>query len=258
MNLLTNKQKVAVLGAFLYTFIIGVGMFTSFHINGVVYGEPNMVDTLWYFEIILSLLAIVITVKYFSWKEVGFTKMNKKQFLWFVPLFILLFGIWGGIFDFLLDNALTFGQVKLFSLVGFTTLLVGFSEELMYRGIVFRAFLNNTKSGKLKAVFISALGFSLLHSVNFLGGFPLESLILQLILTFISGILMALLLLRIKSIIPFIIYHWLWDFALIGIYVIGYFETLSEYSVFLEILLIAILLFLLLIEKKRKPEQDII
>ena len=254
MNLLTKKQKIAVLGAFLYTLIMSVAMYISFHINGVEYGEPNMVDTLWYFEIILSLFAIVITVRYFSWKEVGFDKINKKQILWIVPLFLLLILIWGGIFNFLLNNEASTEQIKLFSLVGFTTLLVGFSEELMYRGILFSAFLNNKKSGKIKAVFISALGFSLLHAINFLAGLPLGALIDQLIFTFIFGVLFALLKLRIKNIIPFIIYHWLWDFALIGAVVIGYYETFSDYSAFLEFILIVILLFLLLKEKRNIPK----
>ena len=255
MNLFTSKQKIAIFAAVLYTFVIGIGMYIIFHINGVGYGEPNMVNTLWYFEIILSLIAIVTTVKYFSWEEVGFAKIAVKQILWAAPIFILLILIWGGIFNFLLNNKISTEQIKLFSLVGFTTLLVGFSEELMYRGVLFSSFLNHKKSGKFKAVFISALGFSLLHAVNFLAGLPLQDLIYQLISTFIFGLLMALLKLKIKSIVPFIIYHWLWDFALIGAIVIGYYEMYSEYSFFLEIMLTVILLLSLILGKGNVLEE---
>jgi len=53
MNELTQKQKIGLLGFLLYTIIIGVGMYTSFHIYGNDYGSPKLVNTLWFFEIIL-------------------------------------------------------------------------------------------------------------------------------------------------------------------------------------------------------------
>ena len=249
MKSLTNKQKVAILGAVFYTLIMSVGMYTSFHINGVEYSSPHLVDTLWYFEIILSLFSIFITIKYFSWEQVGFTKINIKQSLWFVPLFLMIFLIWGGILEFLLSNPISIDNIKLFCLVGFTTLLVGFSEELMYRGILFKAFLGDKKTDKIKTVFFSAIGFSLLHSINFLAGLPIDEVLIQLVFTFIFGLLFALLKLRIKNIIPFIVFHWLWDFALIGAFVIDYYEGISEYSIFIEVFLSIILLFLLLVEK---------
>ncbi len=49
-----------------------------------------------------------------------------------------------------------------------TTMLVGISEELMFIGIVLRVFLE--KRSELVAVFVSSALFSLLHSVNILGG----------------------------------------------------------------------------------------
>ncbi|MCF6274487.1 MAG: CPBP family intramembrane metalloprotease, partial [Robiginitomaculum sp.] len=127
-------------------------------------------ETLWWVEILLSLLTLFITIKYFSWQEVGVVKLETKQLLWLMPLLLPLTVMWGGIFNFLYTNPMTPEHIKLFALVGFTTLLVGFSEELMYRGVVFSAFWQNKEVNRIKAVLIRALVFSLLHSAHIFAG----------------------------------------------------------------------------------------
>lgn len=213
MRNLTQKQKIALIASVIYTALIGAGMFTSFHINGIPYSSPRMPETLLWFEIVMTIFALLVAKKYFSWQELGFTKT--KNILWFAPMAIMGTIVVGNLGYFAITHADSFSaeQWQLFGVVAATTFLVGFSEELMYRGIVFSAFLQDSK---VKAVLVSAVIFSLLHAVNVFGGVTFGGMGLQLFMTFIAGLFFAFVRLKIENIVPLIIYHWLWDFTLIG------------------------------------------
>ncbi|MBS9774337.1 MAG: CPBP family intramembrane metalloprotease [Tenacibaculum sp.] len=214
MNNLTKKQKIALFGSVIYTALIGIGMYVSYHIRGIDYHNNKIMNTLWVSEVLMTLWTIFLTLKYFSWKEVGFVKVDKKQIWWFVPsLLIVSAMLLAGIYA-LFTNDLSSEQLQQISLIGFATFLVGFSEELMYRGIVFNAFFKT--HSKLKTILISAVAFSLLHSVNIFGGLTFYEMLGQLLMTFLFGLFSALIFMRIKSIIPLIFFHWLWDFWLMA------------------------------------------
>ncbi len=206
-------KKISYITAIVYTILIGMGMFTSFYINGISYNNPRMIETLLWFEIVMTIFAVVMGVKFFSSKELGFTKINKKQVLWFLPMAIVALIVIINTTYFLLNNNISSEQWVLFVKIAITTLLVGFSEELVYRGIVFATFI---KESKVKALFISAVTFSLLHSVNVFGGLELVGMLLQLVMTFLAGLFFGFVRMKIESIIPIMIFHWIWDFSLIG------------------------------------------
>ncbi|MBS9778747.1 MAG: CPBP family intramembrane metalloprotease [Campylobacteraceae bacterium] len=215
MKNLTQKQKIALISAVIYTVLIGIGMYTSLHVNGISYDSPRMPETLIWFEIIMSIFALFMAKKYFTWEELGFKKTNMKNILWFVPMAIMGVIVVWNLAYFTISNASSFSsqQWQLFTIVAMTTFLVGFSEELMYRGIIFSAFLQDSK---VKALLVSAVTFSLLHSVNVFAGVSFGGMGLQLFMTFIAGLFFAFVRLKIENIIPLMIYHWFWDFTLIG------------------------------------------
>ncbi|MCP4141977.1 MAG: CPBP family intramembrane metalloprotease [Chloroflexi bacterium] len=216
---MNSPNKIALIAAILYTAFIGFGMYYMKNINLTTYGKPEMVNTLWWVEIVLTAITLYVVIKFFSWKEVGFRKINLKQLGWLLPSFLLLALM---AYQFLLASASTPldpAQKKLLALLAFTTFLVGFSEEIMYRGIVLHAF--RAKQPILVAMLISAIAFSLLHAVNIFGGISLASVGGQLLLTFLFGFFFAPLMVKINNIWPLIIFHWLWDFILIGAPVVG-------------------------------------
>jgi membrane protease YdiL (CAAX protease family) len=79
----------------------------------------------------------------------------------------------------------------------------------MFRGVAFRGALNEVSPGK--AIVISSVLFSLLHSVNVLAFVPLDGMVEQLGLTFVFGLAMACYALRVNSLIPLMVFHALWD-----------------------------------------------
>ena len=212
MNNLSLK-KVSIITAIIYTALIAVSMYTAFHINGTSYDKPEMVNTLIWFEIIMTLFAVVMSVKFFSYHQLGFTKINKKNMVWLLPMAVVSVMILFNMASLITQAQITTQQWQLFAIVGITTLLIGVSEELVYRGVVFAAFF---KDSKVKALLVSAMMFSLLHSVNVLAGVDLTGMVIQMAMTFITGLFYGLVRLKIQCIIPLMIFHWLWDFYLIG------------------------------------------
>ncbi len=131
--------------------------------------------------------------------------------------------------------------------------MVGVSEELMFRGIVvLHGALKDTSV--IKSVIISAIVFSLLHSINVLGGNSLQEMIMQLGFTFVMGMFLGLIILKVNSLIPLIIFHWLWDFSLISSNIINsqnaIINILTGFHFYFEI--IAMLVLLVLVYRKSR------
>ncbi len=208
-----SLKNISYITAFIYTALIGAGMFTSFHFYGIPYTDIKIVNTLVWFEVVMTIFAVVMAFKYFSPKELGFTKINKKNIIWLLLIvfvgIILLFNV----ANFAITNSgnITFEQWKIFITAMIMTFLVGFSEELVYRGVVLATFL---KDSKVLALLVSAVIFSLLHAVNVLGGIDFLSMLVQLGLTFLGGLFFGIVRLKVESIIPLILFHFTWDFVL--------------------------------------------
>lgn len=201
-----NKSKLAVILAIIYTAIMGVGMYVMHYVQGYTYTEPEMTRSLIFTMIIITIFTLTVWFKFF--KPYGLEKIDKRGLKSFLP-FIIMIGI---LTILLIVNAKNLGNldVELILIIGTTVLLVGISEELMYRGILLNSFLE--KSSKIKAILLSSLFFSLLHLPNLLGGTQIAAQISQLINTFIMGLFFAVMAIKLKNIVPLMIYHGLWDF----------------------------------------------
>ena len=200
----TQLTRSALLAALGYIAIMAVGMATSGRLFGIHYGDPQMVRVLVFFEIALCAFAILVARRMFGRWHCGFHPIDWRGLVWLVPNFVLLAALFAAL---LRTGAVQPGGIALLVIV--TTILVGFSEELMFRGIVLRAALRELGMGR--AILISSAMFSLLHSVNVLAFVPLDGMVQQMALTFVFGLAMACYALRANSLIPVIAFHALWD-----------------------------------------------
>lgn len=238
-----NKKKIGILSAIGYIAIMAVAMFTIGHIYHLNYKNPEMVRVLVYFELVMILYSAYIYMKFF-----GGTAFRKLRI---TPTFIIFSLVILSTFIIYLATGDFKGHGSILPLVVITTLLVGVSEELMFRGIVLSAFLE--KENTVKAIIVSALLFALLHSVNILGGLPVKEMLIQLFSAFIYGVMTGCFRIRVKNIFPFMIYHFLWDMMLItSSFVdpaIGMFTLLVS---ILELVLAIILLISVAKENKKR------
>ena len=209
-----TKPLIGIAAASVYIAIMGAGMI-YLSTQGITYGSPDMFDPFWPILIVLNIVSIFFVMRFFGWRNAGFGKLDKTQLIWLLPLLMLLAYKWyvslGAMSAFPFDSP----KWSTFAFFGFVTLLVGTGEELAFRGILLHSFLGKHASRwrVALAMLVSAVGFALLHSVNYFGGEPLPNMLSQLVYTFRWGMLFAPLMLRLKNIIPLMVVHWLWDFV---------------------------------------------
>jgi len=252
----SSKPQIAVLAAVIYAVVMGVAMFYMKTFQGITYGAPEMMTVFWIVLVVLNLLNVFWVTRFFGWKTIGFRSLNRQQLVWFLPSIAVLIAMWVVCLSGFSQTSLSTAQWQLFALAGFTTLLVGLGEEMMYRGIVLHGFLT---TGRVRwAMFVSAIAFSLLHAVNVFGGVSLLGVPMQLIMTFLFGFFFAPLMLKFNNIVPLIIFHWLWDFVLFAAPLLGEQTTTAVNAIaFLNIPIEIIVGIVLWLQIKQVPEREI-
>ncbi|MBB3953009.1 CPBP family intramembrane glutamic endopeptidase [Aureimonas jatrophae] len=91
-------------------------------------------------------------------------------------------------------------------------LLVGFSEEVMFRGILFQAF--RASLSPWRAVLATSVLFGGAHLLNSVITGDLEVAAVQAVAASLSGVFFLALAVRTKSLWPAILFHAAWDFTL--------------------------------------------
>jgi uncharacterized protein len=142
-----------------------------------------------------------------GWHAAGFSLPVNWRRLWtFLPLLFLpvLVMVTSGL------KAAGAGQVILFAVL---TLMVGFAEEGLLRGVVLHALL---PIGVRRAVVLSSVFFGIGHLINILQGASPTATVVQMIYSILLGIGFAGVRLYIGSIWPVILAHALIDFIDFG------------------------------------------
>jgi membrane protease YdiL (CAAX protease family) len=147
----------------------------------------------------ISLILLFQIKKYGETEKYGLCKFkgNARQFLYFLPLIaISTTNLWGGF-------ALKFSPLET-ALYIISMLCVGFIEEVIFRGFLFKALC---KKSIKTAFIISSLTFGIGHIVNLLSGAELFSTLLQIAYATAIGFMYTVVFYKGKSLIPCIISH---------------------------------------------------
>ena len=162
----------------------------------------------------LAIFLILVVALLGRRREVGFRRMypgGLKYVLIPAILFGLLFGL--NIFTSISEGGRdVFMSASLTVVLGLVllNLLIGFTEELMFRGILFEGL--RTRLTSFWTVVVSALLFGSLHFQNLLYGASMGYTLLQVIFAAGFGIMLGALRLRIGSVVPLMLFHTVWDF----------------------------------------------
>ena len=146
------------------------------------------------FSIILIILIILLKrTSYY-----GLTKVvNSKKYFYFIPLVLIAsVNLWNGI------NINNSASEIIFYIL--TMLNVGFIEEIIFRGFLFRMIeKENTK----KAIIVSSITFGIGHIVNLLNGADLIPTLMQISYAIAIGYVFVTIFHKSKSLIPCIVAH---------------------------------------------------
>lgn len=146
----------------------------------------------------ISLLLTLFIVKNKLCNKYGLTFFpDGKPYLYFIP-FVLLCSInlWNGI-------SLHYDILHQITAV-FVMALVGYMEELIFRGLLFRAI---EKENTVRAIFISAVTFGAGHIINLLTGHASLDVFLQIIYATAIGFAFVMVFYKSGSLLPCIIVH---------------------------------------------------
>jgi membrane protease YdiL (CAAX protease family) len=91
-------------------------------------------------------------------------------------------------------------------------LLVGFSEELMFRGVLFRAFRSGMSLWP--SIWLTSVMFGSVHVLNAFGTGDIFGAVIQACTAFMAGTFFLAMVLRTGSILPSMLIHAAWDFLL--------------------------------------------
>ena len=157
----------------------------------------------------IGLIVISVLMFLFVWKNgllekyglSGWTQ-NSRAMLWLFPLWIITtMNFWGGVSP----KYPMPGQ--LFAVISMA--LVGFAEEMIFRGFLFKAML---KDGSVKtAVIVSSVTFGLGHIINLLTGHELAETLMQVVFAVAYGFLVTMVFYKGGSLLPCILSHSLND-----------------------------------------------
>ena len=159
---------------------------------------------------------------------------DTKEYLYFIPVWILSTGnTWDGF-------ALAYDMPgEIYAVL--SMILIGFVEEMLFRGFLFKAMV--PKTGLKKAVVVSALTFGIGHIVNLFAGQAALLTILQVVFAIGWGFMLTLIYLKCGSIWPCVAAHSLVDvMSVIGkdtekgdwIYIIVTIVTAAAYCLYLS------------------------
>ncbi|HEY2491897.1 MAG TPA: type II CAAX endopeptidase family protein [Paenibacillus sp.] len=149
----------------------------------------------------IALVLIVYLTWKRKWSQMGFQSLReipKNNWLYYLPLVVILV-----VLSFNGFRNVTVSEVLFFI---FFTLLVGFVEETLYRGLILRTLLAKSVTA---AVVTSSILFSVTHLLNLLSGQNTNQTILQIIYALVMGVALALLIVKNHNIIPLILFHFL-------------------------------------------------
>ena len=194
MKKLFDKNEVTFAIIIIVIYVVGSSLMMNL---SELIGIPFVFEAV--FDIALAAVLAVFVAKNGLKEYFGLCKpeVSAGKMLFYIPL--LLTASVGIIFGF----APQYDSVPLVIHTVFM-LFVGFLEEMIFRGFLFRGMAKNNMTA---AIIVSAVTFGIGHIVNLFNGYDLFSNILQIIYAVAVGFLLVFIFIRTGSLVPCIVFH---------------------------------------------------
>ena len=196
MNKLYKKSEIWFAISWIIVYVVGTSIADELsRLVGIekVFSVPYLLA--------MSVVAIVWMRKNGLFERFGLCKtdIGAKKFLYYIPLILLVScNFWCG----LSKN----GSWAEFALYAASMLCVGFLEEVIFRGFLFRAM---EKDGVRSAIIVSSVTFGIGHIVNLINGSGATLIpnLCQVVSAIAIGFLFVIIFYRGKSLIPCVLAH---------------------------------------------------
>lgn len=160
-------------------------------------------------NMLLSVIAVIVLLKTGTWDQVFLNraKGGMSSVRLYLPLAAVL--VITAVAS-IATSGITVSSISNLVYLVLLSLSVGFIEELIFRGVIIRAWLKN---GVYAAVAVSTALFGLAHLMQLMGGQSTYGTILQIVFSLVLGLALALVVVRTWSIWGVILFHALFDFV---------------------------------------------
>jgi len=198
---ITNKYIISIFFFYLLFLLISYPL-TYLLSSGVSEFKSDLISRI--IVLIPLLIGLIFLIKKNNLKRFnGLDKMENRKFLFF-PLLFLIYILFSNFHNILM--------IESFDLLLIITsvLLVGLTEELFFRGILFPFFISKLKTKKyflLSSIFMSSIIFGIVHYISLINNNSIALITYQVIFAFCIGCLFCSITLRTKNIIIPSLFH---------------------------------------------------
>ena len=158
---------------------------------------------------ITGLVCALLLLAIFKIHLTGFASLARRDWLlmWLPMIYVLL------MLASFFKGGFAVTPTQTIAILAANTAILAASEEIMFRGILWEA-LSRTMRPAL-AIALCTGAFAIIHSGNALIGSDLINALAQSFNAIMSGLFLLALRIRTRSIYPSIVFHFLWNFAVI-------------------------------------------
>lgn len=232
-------------------------------INANNYLDSNLSSFISEVVAIIFLLSVAWKLKFFD--QTFFSKRNLKTGVFLSIPMLIIAVLWNILPPVLYNDSSLFRVDVCLIIVAFiNTLAIGFTEEILFRGLIFRNFLRRygmTKKGIYLSIIISSIIFGLVHALNGISSSP-DAVIQQVIYATAMGVICALFYLITGNLLVPVLCHGLFDFTdyvIPGFYNIPYDMTLaSDWVQNLIVAIVFLVIAVILIKKVNVEDTDLV
>jgi membrane protease YdiL (CAAX protease family) len=221
---MTNLSRAYVAAAAYYIVLV-VATVSHFRMGHEPIDTGAVLMALLPVQIVLLLLCLVVA-RSVGWLQVGFGPLRLTGAMWLLPSIVVMLLMCGALLPHL--SGITVPRRTIILVIA-VPLLIGITEEIMFRGIVLRAAM--ARMPLFYAMLVSAALFSLMHGIVGISGQSILTTLQQVAFAFLVGVFLAPIAIATGTLWIVIIWHAVWDmlvytsqlagiihhFALIGI-----------------------------------------
>ncbi len=210
---------LGVRAAALYAGVLSLGTLLVFRVGEPPVDVPDVLAKLLPVQCVAVVLCVFFALRSGGWRKVGFGRIDLPGLIWFLPAWWVLGLLFGAVFFSGSATALNDLGTATWAFLLLAPLFVAFGEEVMFRGILLRGALAELPVAY--ALLLSTAGFAALHFVNGISGQTAAGTVQQVGFALIVGFALAPLAIRIGSLWPLILWHWLWNVAVFASQIAG-------------------------------------
>jgi membrane protease YdiL (CAAX protease family) len=240
------RLKPTLLTALIIVACYTVYMYLAMHFSGVPYTDFAKSSSNMFFGVLIpvavgSLILTVVAIWSGWWKDVWRDKFQIKGHNW-MYIFVIL-AVIAIIGNFIKGNIGSL-DIMLIVTIFIATAFVGYSEELLTRGLLIQGARGSGLS-EIKVFLIVMLVFGLFHGINFLLGQPATTTLMQMVLAGLGGGVYYVIFRKTGFLVVAMVLHALWDFSLLS-------QTMTQYALMALVVSVATYLsYILLIPAAR-------